>query len=164
MSTVPVGLDLVTTEEAARILGRSPQRIRQLANAGDLVVVARVGTKRNRLYARADVERLAYERGHFDDVHCAFCDVYLRNGAHEMHHFPVPERNGGTHTIPTCRGCHDKIDRYRLETWGATELFSAMSGLWENGDASQRILLAKLISLFTDAAAAVNKRQEAEAA
>jgi hypothetical protein len=61
-TTTAPPLDLVTTAEAARILGRSPQRIRQLANAGDLAVVARVGTKGNRLYARADVERLAHER------------------------------------------------------------------------------------------------------
>jgi DNA-binding transcriptional MerR regulator len=55
-------LDLVSTQEAARILNRSPQRVRQLADAGDLVPVARVGDRRQRLYARADVEHLAQLR------------------------------------------------------------------------------------------------------
>jgi hypothetical protein len=80
-----------------------------------------------------------------------------------MHHFPEPKRNGGKATIPACRGCHDKIDRYRLETWGPRELFFAFSGVWDKSNASERIVLAKLITLFSDATEDINKRKDSKA-
>ncbi len=51
--------DTMTASQAARRLGLSPQRIRQLMAAGKL---AFVGTPLGRLIYRADVERLAAER------------------------------------------------------------------------------------------------------
>ena len=83
---------------------------------------------------------------------CVFCGVQLRGGGEE-HHFPVPQRNGGTDTVTTCRGCHDKADRYRLDSWGGSEMFGAMFGLWEKADASERVLLAKMIAVLDDARA-----------
>jgi hypothetical protein len=35
----------------------------------------------------------------------------------EHDHFPVPERAGGTETVPSCRTCHDLKDRFRQVDW-----------------------------------------------
>lgn len=51
--------DTVGTATAARILGVSESRIRQMANAGDLRVVS---TPLGRLFDRAEIEALAARR------------------------------------------------------------------------------------------------------
>ncbi len=52
--------ELLSTAEAARILGVTPDRIRQMVNAGQLPPVQ--STTLGRLFARRSVERLARER------------------------------------------------------------------------------------------------------
>ncbi|MGE0541506.1 MAG: helix-turn-helix domain-containing protein [Dehalococcoidia bacterium] len=52
--------ELLSTAEAARILGVTPDRIRQMATNGDLVPVE--VTSLGRLFARQSVEQLARQR------------------------------------------------------------------------------------------------------
>jgi len=52
--------ELLSTAEAARILGVTPDRVRQMANAGQLLPVQ--STSLGCLFARRSVERLARER------------------------------------------------------------------------------------------------------
>lgn len=53
-------VDLVTTAEAARIVGRSVATVNRWAAAGTLTPIVRgPGLRGANLYARADVERLA---------------------------------------------------------------------------------------------------------
>ncbi len=82
---------------------------------------------------------------------CLCCEVVMHNGAQELHHFPIPKRHGGTETVPLCRGCHDKIDRFALTRWGPYELMAAVVGLVEKANASERAFLLKVVSLFYDA-------------
>ena len=49
----------ITTSQAARTLGLSPERVRQFAVCGEL---ASIETPLGRLFARVDVERLAEKR------------------------------------------------------------------------------------------------------
>ena len=79
-------------------------------------------------------------------AHCLACEVSLRDGG-EAHHFPVPRVDGGTSTVPLCRGCHDKVDRFRMESWGGTELLTAVMGLVEKATPSERCFLLKMVSL-----------------
>jgi len=58
-----VTTDLVTTLEAASILGRRVSTINRWANAGILPIAARGnGIRGPRMFQRGDVERLARER------------------------------------------------------------------------------------------------------
>jgi excisionase family DNA binding protein len=56
---MPAVLDGLTTSEVARQVGISEQLVRVLARRGDLPATH---TKLGRLFARADIERLAQER------------------------------------------------------------------------------------------------------
>lgn len=48
--------------------------------------------------------------------HCHYCGNWL--GPHHEHdHYPVPRALGGTATVPTCRSCHDLLDRTPLRDW-----------------------------------------------
>lgn len=55
-------LDLITTTEAAAILGVDVVTVRRWADEGKLEIVATIGTVGKRLLDRAEVERLAEER------------------------------------------------------------------------------------------------------
>ncbi len=52
--------DYLTTHDAARVLGLTTPRVRQLADTGTLPVIRTASGWR--LFARADVERLARQR------------------------------------------------------------------------------------------------------
>ena len=60
MSATLIPEESLLASEAARVLERSAQGVRYLEDAGRLASV-RVGIRRMRVYARADVERLAEE-------------------------------------------------------------------------------------------------------
>lgn len=49
--------------------------------------------------------------------HCYACNRLQSNTAIERHHYPVPSRHRGLHTIPLCMTCHDLIDRINLGHW-----------------------------------------------
>ena len=84
---------------------------------------------------------------------CVCCDVELRKGAGELHHFPIPKRHGGSDTIPLCRGCHDKVDRYAVEGLSGMESMGAVAGLIDKADASERCFLLRMVSAYADALA-----------
>jgi len=86
--------------------------------------------------------------------YCACCEVELRLGAGEAHHYPIPKRNGGTNTIPLCRGCHDKVDRYAMEGLSGMESLGAVAGLIEKANASERCFLLRMVAAYSDALAA----------
>lgn len=50
-------------------------------------------------------------------------------------------------TVPLCHGCHDKVDRFAIESWGGTELLTAVMGLVEKATPSERCFLLKMVSL-----------------
>jgi hypothetical protein len=77
---------------------------------------------------------------------CFFCDVSL-SPRHEHDHYPVPQRHGGTETVPTCLNCHDLKDRVPLAGWPSEVLAPAM----EQAGPLGRVLLAKLAALTFDA-------------
>ncbi|MGD9892793.1 MAG: helix-turn-helix domain-containing protein [Dehalococcoidia bacterium] len=52
--------ELLSTAEAARVLGVTPDRVRQMAANGDLIPIE--VTSIGRLFARRSVERLARQR------------------------------------------------------------------------------------------------------
>lgn len=79
-------------------------------------------------------------------AYCLACEVYLRDGG-EAHHFPVALVDGGTSTVPLCRGCHSKVDRFTLMSWGGPELLTAVMGLVEKATPSERCFLLKMVSL-----------------
>jgi excisionase family DNA binding protein len=54
-------MDWMLGTDAARVLGVSPDRVKQIANEGGLPAL-RVGRRGVRVYRRGDVERLAAER------------------------------------------------------------------------------------------------------
>jgi excisionase family DNA binding protein len=54
-------MDWMLGTDAARVLGVSPDRVKQIANEGGLPAL-RVGRRGVRVYRREDVERLAAER------------------------------------------------------------------------------------------------------
>lgn len=57
----PEPLDLISSPEAARIIGRSSRTIHRLVDSGELIPVSRVSAGPNGAYVfhRADVERIA---------------------------------------------------------------------------------------------------------
>jgi hypothetical protein len=49
--------------------------------------------------------------------YCYACKYYVVKSTVEDHHYPVPDRHGGLHTVPLCRTCHDLVDRITLDHW-----------------------------------------------
>jgi hypothetical protein len=94
---------------------------------------------------------------------CFYCKAVLSPN-HEHDHFPVPDRHGGTLTVPACLNCHDLKDRIPLGDWfnGA----EALTEFWHAFDAlplSSRLLLGKIVGMLLDAIAELDRlRSSAE--
>ena len=49
---------------------------------------------------------------------CFYCGAMLSNGiGTQLDHFPIPNSEGGTETVPSCLSCHDMKDRFHLADW-----------------------------------------------
>ena len=48
---------------------------------------------------------------------CFYCSHERSDREIQMDHFPVPERHGGTETVPACTLCHSMKDRIPLTYW-----------------------------------------------
>ena len=79
-------------------------------------------------------------------VSCFYCSRRL-TGRHEHDHYPIPDRAGGTETVPVCIDCHDLKDRIPLANWPADVLDKAVGEAGPLG----RLLIAKLAALIHDA-------------
>lgn len=57
---------------------------------------------------------------------CTFCG----NAAHDEHHWPILESEGGTRTIPMCRTCHNRLHSAlgHRQRWGHIGGKKAQSG------------------------------------
>jgi hypothetical protein len=82
---------------------------------------------------------------------CVYCAMPLSK-RHEHDHFPLPQRNKGTNLFCVCRNCHDLKDRVPFYKWDARFLMTAFAGLWSKANGSERIILAKMATLCSDAA------------
>jgi hypothetical protein len=82
---------------------------------------------------------------------CYICD---RQCLAERDHFPVPESLGGTLVMPICKTCHDMKDRVPLADWCPSDAFAALAGVWNRASASERLVLAKMISAAAQGMAA----------
>ncbi len=76
---------------------------------------------------------------------CFYCDrpILMRL---ERDHMPIPKRNGGTHTVPTCVPCHDLKDRFPLDQWPLELMMQAFKECGPMG----RIYLAKAFAIESD--------------
>ena len=81
---------------------------------------------------------------------CFYCGCMLAK-RHEHDHFGLAKRNGGKVTVCACINCHELKDRSRLARWDATEAIVAFTGLWEKASANERILIAKMLDMGSDA-------------
>lgn len=88
---------------------------------------------------KSNVERI--------DADCYICGL----PAGERDHFPSAKRNGGTHVLPICVGCHEMKDRIGITRWSLPALYNAISGVWKKADRNERLLLAKLLVMVEDA-------------
>ena len=79
-----------------------------------------------------------------DEDRCFACEVVLTKGNVEWHHFPIPARCGGEHTVPLCMGCHDMVDRVLLEDWPVDWAFGAISNLNREGKLFMMKSMSKL--------------------
>jgi len=80
---------------------------------------------------------------------CFYCGGLVSERC-EHDHFPIPERNGGTDTVPACVSCHDMKDRYTLDDWSTEWLQIVISDL-PNMRRETRIFLAKVLAVLSDA-------------
>lgn len=76
---------------------------------------------------------------------CFYCRMPL-GGFHEHDHMPIPVRNGGEDTVPTCVNCHNLKDRVPLDNWPASHLAAAFDQCGPLG----RIFLAKAFAIQSD--------------
>ena len=70
---------------------------------------------------------------------------------------PIPERNGGTDTVPCCAGCHDMKDRIPLYDWHDLA-WKEIDASWPLYGRYTRLWLSKCLALWSDS----NARIEAE--
>lgn len=76
---------------------------------------------------------------------CFYCGMPLLS-YFERDHAPIPERHGGSHTVPTCENCHALKDRIPARNW---PLALQMKALEECGPLG-RIFLAKAFAVDRD--------------
>ena len=92
-------------------------------------------------------KRISKRTRGIEEDQCYACEVVLTKGNREWHHFPVPARSGGEHTVPLCKGCHDMVDRLPLGEWPVDWAFKAVSELNREG----KLFLMKAMSkLWTE--------------
>ena len=91
---------------------------------------------------------------------CYICSRPL-HGKGEMDHFPVPKSAGGKLMLPACINCHNDKDRVRIINWDASAAFATMAGLWSKADAGERLLLAKMFHVMSQAKVSHDKQKRA---
>lgn len=90
--------------------------------------------------------------------HCYICErPIIGKGEHD--HFPLPRSLGGEMTMPICKDCHHAKDRVGLGNWDASLAFSALSGLWEKANATERLMLGKMFHVCSQGAATLLKTE-----
>lgn len=80
---------------------------------------------------------------------CFYCGILVTKKK-ENDHFPIPKRNGGTNTVPSCLSCHDMKDRYGLYDW-PIEWFEVIVSDFPKMSRETRLFLVKAISIVSDA-------------
>lgn len=85
----------------------------------------------------------AYRRK--DTGECSICGTYPAST--EREHFPVLAEHGGKETWPLCCVCHDRVDRFPLDTWDVSEVWRSFAALWAKAETPERLLLVKMIKL-----------------
>jgi hypothetical protein len=89
---------------------------------------------------------------------CYYCGVlYCHSAKKTGDHMPIPERNGGTETVPCCAGCHDMKDRIPLYDWHNLA-WKEIDASWPLYGRYTRLWLSKCLALWSDS----NARIEAE--
>ena len=83
-------------------------------------------------------------------VACVACGIPTCAGRRELHHFPIPKRHGGTHTVPLCSACHDLVDRTPLDEWPADFQATAWQSMWASMSREGRLFFMKCVSLMVD--------------
>jgi hypothetical protein len=91
------------------------------------------------------------KREGWDEV-CFYCDMPLSTAC-ERDHFPIPQRHGGTETVPACINCHNLKDRTELNDWPVARIWAEMSSNWPKLSPLIRVWLAKVLALSQDALA-----------
>jgi hypothetical protein len=81
--------------------------------------------------------------------HCYYCGATLLEGSFQRDHFPIPERAGGTLTVPACLPCHDMKDRLRFDQWNP-ELIAEMMDDWPKLGRASRLMIAKFLAIHAD--------------
>jgi hypothetical protein len=86
---------------------------------------------------------------------CFYCENLL-SVRHEHDHFGQAARHGGKATVCACINCHDLKDRNPLSQWDASTALLAFVGLIKKADTMEKIVLSKLVDLWSDATARPN--------
>jgi hypothetical protein len=80
---------------------------------------------------------------HLEHRNCFYCDaIYVTSKSSIGDHFPVPQRLGGTATVPCCRECHSLKDRISLGSWNNAMLSKVFLD-WPKMSRETRLFLAK---------------------
>ena len=82
-----------------------------------------------------------------DREQCFYCDAPLSRSNTENDHFPIPQRHGGTVTVPCCTTCHDMKDRFDLGSWPST-CIPILARDFPNISRETRIFIAKATDLI----------------
>ena len=85
-----------------------------------------------------------------EKAECLYCEAPLY-GKHEHDHFPIPHRSGGKTYYCVCVNCHDIKDRHAFQNWNAGDFFGSFSALWRKASPLERLSLAKMLSLISEA-------------
>lgn len=83
------------------------------------------------------------------DKACYYCGAPVVSGSYQMDHFPVPDRNGGTVTVPACLSCHDMKDRLRFDQW-PDELIGEIIAEFPTLNRETKIFIAKAFAMASD--------------
>ncbi|MEA1798947.1 hypothetical protein [Rhodococcus qingshengii] len=84
---------------------------------------------------------------------CHYCDMPA--AVCEYDHFPLPQRHGGTETVPACINCHSLKDRVSGETWPQEQADRAFAELRQHQSAAgggviPAILFVEMWGLWDD--------------
>lgn len=90
---------------------------------------------------------------------CFYCDaVFAVSPSAVGDHFPIPQRHGGTESVPCCRECHSLKDRLSLNDWNGP-MIAKVIGDFPRLSRETRIFLAKAMCAVQDALADQGSRE-----
>lgn len=75
---------------------------------------------------------------------CYTCGAAICGDNVEEHHFPLPKKAGGLHTVIMCRTCHDLVDRINLGDWPADWVLEGWQALPLQGKLMAMKLIGRL--------------------